>query len=329
MNRRSTRNVTMQDIAQRAGVSTITVSRALGDGPVNAKTREQIVSIAEAMGYQLNHAARNLRQQRTSTIAVVIEMQPSASRPIGEPYPMSLLGGIIEELSLADYSAMLLTAEKFMRLPPAVDAVILLGQGERNDAVGLIDRCNVPLVVWGSSRNDEGRHVLVGSDNIEGGRLVAERFLRLGRRRALFLGDVNYAEPADRLEGFCDAFVAGGGRIFDPVTSYFTFEAGHAAMMAGIAAHGRSFDCVFAACDAIAMGAVRALIESGRRVNEEVSVIGYDDAATAQLFSPSLTTIHQDWHEGGRQLARKALALGQGESAASALLPVHLITRET
>lgn len=319
----------MQDIARQAGVSAITVSRALGGGTVKAETRQRIVAAAETMGYQLNHAARNLRQQRTSTVAVVIEMQPSAARPISEPYPMSLLGGIIEELSKADYSAMLLTAEKFMRLPPSVDAVILLGQGPRNDAVTLIERCNLPLVVWGSSRNDEGRHVVVGSDNVGGGRLAALRLLELGRRRALFLGDQGHAEPADRLDGFAEAFAAGGGCVIDTLASDFTFIAGHQAMRTAIGTYGTDFDAVFAACDAIAMGAIRALIENGRRVSEEVSVIGFDDAASAQLFSPPLTTIHQDWHEGGRQLARKAMAMVQGEAAETTLLPVRLVVRAT
>lgn len=326
---RRTRKATMEDIARKAGVSKITVSRALGNGVVNPETRQRIRSVAEEVGYQFNHAARSLRLQRTDTIAVVIEMQPTAGRPIGEPYPMSLLGGIIEELSVADYSATLLTMEKFLRMPPAVDAVILLGQGESNDAVGMIDRADLPFVVWGSSRNDEGRHVLVGSDNIAGGRLAAQRFLQLGRRRALFLGDTAHAEPADRLEGFVETFAEGGGSLFDPIRCYFSFDAGYAAMQIGLEKHGRNFDCVFAACDAIAMGAVRALVENGRRVSEDVSVIGFDDAANSRLFVPALTTIHQDWHEGGKQLARKALALAHGESARSMTLPVSLITRGT
>lgn len=323
------RSVTMRDIAKRAGVSTITVSRALGDGTVNRDTRQRVIEVAEQMGYQFNHAARNLRQQRTSTVAVVIEMQPTSGRPISDPYPMSLLGGIIEELSRVDYSAMLLTAEKFMRLPPSVDAVILLGQGARNDAVALMERCNLPLVVWGSARHDGHGHVVVGSDNVEGGRLAGRRLAELGRRRALFLGDTGHGEPEDRLDGFTEAMADKGGQLLEAITCDFTFAGGHAAMRAGIERHGREFDGVFAACDAIAMGAVRALIESGRRVSEEVSVIGFDDAAGAQIFSPPLTTIHQDWHEGGRQLARKALALIQGESAETVEMPVRLIVRST
>lgn len=329
MGSKSAPQVTMQDIASKAGVSAITVSRALSGGPVNAATRERITRIADELGYQFNHAARNLRLQNTRTVAVVIELPAGSVRPIGEPYPMSLLGGIIEELSRADYSVMLLTAEKFMRLPPSADAVILLGQGLRNDAVNLIDRYNLPLVVWGSGRDDQGRHVIVGSDNIEGGRLAASRLLELGRRRAVFLGDWGHAESADRLDGFSQVFCDGGGEVIRTISSDFTFDAGRAAMRNGLEELGRDFDAVFAACDAIAMGAIRTLVDAGRRVSEEVSVIGFDDAASAQLFSPPLTTIHQDWHEGGRQLARKAMALVEGETVSPVMLPVRLIVRST
>ncbi len=329
MGSKSDSQVTMQDIARKVGVSTITVSRALSDGPVNAETRERIRGIAQEMGYQFNHAARNLRLQKTSTVAVVIELPPGSARNIGEPYPLSLLGGIIEELSKVDYSVTLLTAEKFMRLPPAVDAVILLGQGARNDAVRLIDRCSLPVVVWGSSRNDGEQHVIVGSDNLEGGRLAGEQMLSMGRQRAVFLGDSSHAESADRLDGFTAAFSGGGGELVGEIVCDFTFEAGKAAMQTALADPACQFDAVFAASDAIAMGAIRSLVDSGRRIGDDVSVIGFDDAASAQLFSPPLTTISQDWTEGGRQLARKAMALVEGESVEPVVLPVRLIIRET
>lgn len=327
---RDEKRLTMQDLARRAGVAPITVSRALAGSPaVKPATRDKVRKIAEAMGYQFNVAARNLRLQHTSNIAVVIEMIPSRTRPMSEPYPLSLLGGIIEELSIAGYSAMLSTAANFTRVPPAVDAVILLGQGTNDDAVPLIERCKLPLVVWGSIRNDGGRHLVVGSDNLAGGRLAGERVSQLARRGAIFLGDTHYAEVADRLDGFERALADHGGQLLDAVACDFTLEGGHAAMEQALARHGSRIDAVFAASDAIAMGAVRALIEAGRQVPQQVTVIGFDDAASARLFVPPLTTIRQDWHEGGRLLARKALAVAKGDASHSEQLAVSLITRET
>lgn len=324
------KRLTMQDIARKAGVATITVSRALaGSSTVRAETREKVLKVAQAMGYQFNVAARNLKLQRTNTVAVVIEMIPSHTRPMSEPYPLSLLGGIIEELSVAGYSAMLSTAANFARVPPAVDGVILLGQGVNDDAVPVIERWKLPLVVWGSTRSDGDRHVVVGSDNFAGGKLAGDRICQLARRAAVFLGDVKYTEVADRYDGFARAVEDGGAKVLDVLPCGFTLESGHAAMHLALERHQGRIDAVFAASDAIAMGATRALIEAGRQVPQQVCVIGFDDAASAQIFVPPLSTVRQEWHEGGRLLARKVLAMAQGEVARSEQLPVSLILRET
>src|SRR3546814_19432811 len=114
-------------------------------------------------------------------------MLPTEQRPMSDPYPLALLGGTIQELSTAGYSAMLSTADNFVRQPPSVDAVILLGQGVHDDAVTSMDRCNLQLVIWGSARNDV-RHIDVGSDHFHGGVLAAQRFSDLGRPHEVFLG---------------------------------------------------------------------------------------------------------------------------------------------
>lgn len=318
----------MADIALAAGVSKITVSRALADSAtVKRATRDHVRAVAERMGYKLNVAARNLRLQRTAMIAVVIEMMPTAARPMSEPYPLSLLGGIIQELSEQGYSAVLSTADNFIRVPPSVDAVILLGQGVHDDAVRSIERCNLPFVIWGSVRND-AEHVIVGSDNLTGGALAAQRFVELGRKRAVFLGDAEHAEIADRLDGFVDRLSAHGIEPVAIQSCKFTFDGGHGAMTA-LFNHYPDIDAVFAASDSIAMGAARALVERGIQIPQQATVIGFDDSAGAALFIPALSTIRQDWIEGGRLLARKALGQIQGERAMSHMMPVQLVLRDS
>lgn len=319
----------MADLAREAGVSKITVSRALSGHPsVKPDTRAKIEQIAAERGYQFNTAARNLRLQRAHAIAVVIEMMPTASRPMSEPYPLALLGGIIQELASADFSAVLSTVANFQRVPPSVDGVILLGQGAHEDAVAAIERCQLPLVIWGSTRNYK-RHAIVGSDNVAGGALAAQRMAALGRRRTLFLGDVGHAEMADRHDGFVERLAAQGGELLATAACDFTFESGYETMARLADEFGERFDAVFACSDAIAMGAIRALIERHRHVPEDVTVIGFDDSAGAALYVPALTTVRQDWHEGGRRLARKILALVQGESAAADQMPVSLVIRDS
>jgi transcriptional regulator with XRE-family HTH domain len=94
---KSESGITMEDLAELAGVSAITVSRALRNSPlVTEKTRAKVRAIAEQQGYRLNISARNLRLRRSYSIAVVVEMTPAANRPMSDPYPLDLLGGITQ-----------------------------------------------------------------------------------------------------------------------------------------------------------------------------------------------------------------------------------------
>ncbi|WP_199800342.1 substrate-binding domain-containing protein [Erythrobacter mangrovi] len=326
---KQTGNLTMADVARLAGVSPITVSRALsGSTAVRKDTRDKIVEIAEKAGYRFNQAASNLRRQRSNTIAVVVEMTPTTVRPMSEPYPLALLGGIIQELSSANFTLSLSTMSTFTSAPAAVDGIILLGQGMHNDAVAGIEQLGLPLVVWGAPRPGSG-HVVVGSNNREGGALAADRLAQLGRRRLVFLGDTEHAEVADRLDGFSARLQENGAHLLGMKACEFSFVAGHDAMQELLELHDNKIDGVFASNDAIAMGAIRAIAEAGLKIPRDVSVIGFDDSQSASFFVPALTTVRQHWTEGGRLLARKALAAIQGEHSESEEMPVELVVRDS
>lgn len=320
----------MDDIAAQAGVSKITVSRALRDSPsVTPATRARIQALAEQMGYRLNHSARNLRLGRSHTIAVVLEMQPDADRPISDPYPLQLLGGITQELTMRGYSV-LLTAMQNPRLSPAMaaDGVILLGQGAHDRAVSEVAACGLPFVVWGAEHGP-GRQVVVGSDNHHGGLCAADRFVALGRRELIFLGDIRHAEIHERQLGFQKRLKRAGLKVHTLVPAAFTFGAGFTAVQAHLARAQTPPDGLFAASDLLAMGAVRAFTDAGLRVPEDVSVIGYDNSPAGQTFAPPLTSVHQDWRHGGVLLARKVLDLVAGLDAHSEIMPTELMVRGT
>lgn len=321
--------VTMADLAQLAGVSKITVSRALSEnGIVNARTRDKVRALAAEHGYRLNVSARNLRMRQSHTIAVIVEMKPTLDRPMSDPYPLELLGGIAQELAAVDYSVLLTTRQgAFAPAVQAADAMILLGQGAKLQAVHMFDRLRLPMVVWGApSRGDQ--HVVVGSDNRLGGSSVAERFVSLGRRHPVFLGNIDHPEMAGRHAGFADLLKTRG--IVPIVLNHklFTTDCGVEAVQSLIRAKTR-FDAIFACNDLLAMGAVRALIEQGYRVPEDVSVVGYDDTPLGAAFIPPLSSVHQSWHDGGVRLAQKALALLRGEAVKSETLPSRLVVRAT
>ncbi|MGH6633749.1 MAG: LacI family DNA-binding transcriptional regulator, partial [Sphingopyxis sp.] len=152
---------TMADVARELGVAKITVSRALSNhSTVKDSTRTLIRETAERMGYRLNVSARNLRQQRTRTIAVVIEMTPSHERLMSEPYPLVRLGGIRQDLTAAGQKMVLTTIDLFSQAPPSADGVILLGQGVHDDAAAVIEATGLPYVVWGAEHGPPERIVV-------------------------------------------------------------------------------------------------------------------------------------------------------------------------
>ncbi|WP_103074555.1 LacI family DNA-binding transcriptional regulator [Solilutibacter silvestris] len=319
----------MADLAKVAGVSAITVSRALRDSPlVNAETRARVRQVAEQYGYAFNVSARNLRLRRSMTVAVVVEMKPSLERQMSGPYPLELLGGITQELTSSGYSV-LLTSLQGGALPntQAADGVILLGQGAHEDAMHEVGRWGKPMVVWGAVSRHESQ-VVVGSDNRGGGALAAERFIALGRSRPAFLGDRAHGEFAERFDGFVASLSKYGIVPQAPVVSAFTVNAGAKAVHALLDQHPQ-VDALFAVSDLLAIGAIRALIERGRRVPEDVSVIGYDDTPLGATYVPPLSSVHQNFVDAGVLLARKVRALIEGEPAGSETLHTHLVVRAT
>jgi DNA-binding LacI/PurR family transcriptional regulator len=326
--RKSEAGMTMEDLAALAGVSTITVSRALRDSPlVTEKTRAKVRRIAEEQGYRLNISARNLRMGRSNSVAVVVEMTPVKGRPMSDPYPLALLGGITQELTTAGYTVVL-TSRQLLDSAPVrgADGMILLGQGSHGEAVKVLQKAGLPLVVWGAPEASDS-YVVVGSDNRAGGASAAERFIEQRRRKLVFLGDVDHAEVQQRCAGFIDA-MRGNGTVHISRPKAFTFEAGFESMSAVLKKKG-AVDGVFAASDLLAMGAIRALAEHGLRVPDQVSVIGYDDTPGAASFVPPLTSVHQDLRDGGVLLGRKMLALLNDEAVASEMLPTRLMVRQT
>lgn len=323
------RTVTMADIADELGIAKITVSRALSsDSVVKESTRKRVREAAERMGYRLNVSARNLRQQRSQTIAVVIEMAPSHDRSMREPYPLSLLGGIMQELTSASYNMILTTIDLFASAPPPVDGVILLGQGVHEDAMNIVQRTGLPYTTWGALDGNEA-HVTVGSDNLAGGRTAADYLLQRGGRRFVFLGNTGHREIADRETGFSKRLSEAGISLWKSLPCAFTVEGGHRAMQDAIAASDEPVDGVFCANDAIAMGAIHALRDAGFEVPSDTSVVGFDDSPGAAFFQPPLTSIGQNWDEGGVLLARKIISLTAGRVERSFVMPIRLEERAT
>lgn len=326
---RAGRGPTMADLAEAAGVSKITVSRALaGSKLVSPATRKRITQLARDYGYKLNVSARNFRQQRSLLVAVIVEMTPSSDRTMLDPYPLALLGGISQELAEAGYGVLLTTREGMASSSMRIaDGVILLGQGVNQDSVKLCDDMGVPLVVWGAGADGDS-HIIVGSDNVQGGASVAEHFLAIGRRSPVFIGDSDHLEVAQRLTGFVTKLAEHDIKPLISKRVGWTMDSGAEAVRSMVD-RDVHFDAVFAGSDLLAMGAIRGLESRNLQVPDDVSVVGYDDIPLGLAFTPPLSSVRQNWHEGGALLARKVLALLDGHMARSQKMSTTLIVRQT
>ncbi|HLU32838.1 MAG TPA: substrate-binding domain-containing protein, partial [Natronosporangium sp.] len=173
----------------------------------------------------------------------------------------------------------------------------------------------------------------VDIDNIAGARLAVAHLLARGCRRvATIAGPQDMGAGLARLTGYREACTQAGRPIDETLVAYgdFSEPSGEAAMRELLARHP-DLDGVFAASDLMAAGALRVLREAGRKVPEDVAVVGFDDSAVARQTTPPLTTVHQPVDEMGRQMARLLLARIRGEQPERpyVLLDPHLVVRRS
>lgn len=322
---------TMEMVAALAGVSKITVSRALrGSELVRPEVRERVTRIAAEAGYRMNVAARSLRTRRTQTIAVVIEQLQRDDRPIADPLLLTMIGGLLEVLTPADHAMLLTTHDHFLQSSAiGADGVVVLGQGEGGRGLRRVGDIGLPVVAWGAPV--PGLNIpVIGSDNRQGGRLAAEHMVSGGRRRLLFLGDAQHPEVADRLEGVREVLAASEAVLAGIVPCAFSVEAGAQAVQTALDA-GMRFDAVVAVSDFIAAGACDRLAANDIAVPGAVALVGFDDTPIASAHRPSITSIRQDATVAGRALGEAILAIidGAKDQPHATPLPVELIVRES
>ncbi|HSW22191.1 MAG TPA: substrate-binding domain-containing protein [Burkholderiaceae bacterium] len=321
----------METIAALAGVSKITVSRALrGSNLVRPELRERIANIAGEAGYRMNVAARSLRTRRTQTIAVVIEQLARDDRPIADPLLLTMIGGLLEVLTPAHHAMLLTTNDHFLESNAiGADGVVVLGQGEGGRCLAQVGTFGLPLVAWGEPV--PGLNVpVIGSDNRQGGRLAAEHLVASGRKRLLFLGDAQHPEVAGRLEGVREVLAASEAALAGVIPCAFSIESGAQAVQAAIDA-GTRFDAIIAVSDFIAAGACDTLTAHDIAVPRAVAIVGFDDTPIASTHRPSISSVRQDATAAGRALGNAILAMieGAGAPPLATPLPVALIVRES
>lgn len=330
------------DIAYRAGVSQATVSRALRDSPlVSEETRRRIREIARELNYKVDKNASNLRRQSSVTLALLLFEDPTPNDTLINPFFLTMLGSITRACARQGYD-LLVSFQQFSEDWHAdyqdahkADGLILLGYGDwflTRDKLDRLVQQGTHFVRWGPVF-DRQPGMSIGSDNRDGGRQVGTHLASLGRKRVAYLGANQPTAPEfrDRYLGLCDALQAAklsteAALQIDVIDS--TELAGYAAAQA-LFARGAAFDALFCASDLIAIGAMRALMEHGLRVPEDVAVVGFDDQPVAAFTNPPLTSVLQDTKLAGEKLVDTLIREIRGESAVSEVLTPTLVVRRS
>ncbi|GIJ07535.1 LacI family DNA-binding transcriptional regulator [Micromonospora andamanensis] len=327
---------TLEAVARRAGVSRATVSRVVNGSTTVAEPIQEAVRQAVAeLGYVPNLAARTLVTQRTDSIALVMPEEATRVFSDDQVFP-GIIRGAAQELEAADKQLVLMLAgspaghERVARYTTGrhVDGVLFASLHGADPLPARLAALGIPVVC--SGRPLDGADVpYIDVDQVGGVTLAVRHLIDSGRRRiATIAGPQDMVAGIERLAGYRDTVLAAGLPEMVAVGD-FTRESGAAAMRELLAAHP-DLDAVFAASDLMAHAALRTLREAGRRVPEDVAVIGFDDIETAAYTDPPLTTVRQPIVELGRQGTRLLLRLAAGEQVEPALiLPTELIIRES
>ena len=337
--RRKARNrpILMQEIADIAGVSKSTVSRALAASPlISEKTRESIREIARQQGYRLNKKARNFQSSSNLTIAVVVAEPNRKEWSFTDPFFLQLLGCVANELDNLGHELLLANIrveidewiERHM-VRGHCDGAILMCQAHCHDKMNDIAKTSTPIVAWGGKLRQQN-YCTVGSDNRLGGYLATQHLLDQGRSNISFVGHRGMPELALRYRGFHDAHIEYEAAV-NPALVIDTGVSGAIAEAAfdDFLRDKPAVDAVVATSDVVALGVMRSILKSGRRIPEDIAVVGYDDIAVARSVSPSLSTIRQDDALGARFLVRKLVSAIDGARVRSKIIEPELIVRES
>jgi len=334
-------NPTSRDIADLAGVSQATVSRALRNSPlVREDTRKKIHEIARELNYFVNRNAAGLRTHQSNTIALLLFDETGGDDAQINPFFLSMLGYVTRCAAGLGYDVLISLQQASddwhieYQASNRADGLILLGYGDyltyREKLTALAD-AQTRFMIWGPIRKDQPGHS-IGCDNINGGYLATRHLIRLGRQRIAFLGDASRRSPeqADRHRGYVNALHGGGIEVYDELNAYadnresLGYEAVNALLDAGT-----DFDAIFATTDVIAIGAMRALQDNGLNVPVDVSVVGFDDMPLASHVSPALSTMRQNIQQASEGLVRSIVDQIKGKTVESLLIAPQLVIRDS
>lgn len=326
------------DIARMAGVSRSTVSRVLNDQPdVSEKTRKKVLRIIEENNFNPNSVARALAKQKTQVLSLVVPQ--AATDVFSEPYNAIVIQSATKTANEHDYAILLWMGSDdpseedrfFDRILRSshFDGMVIISSVQGDQIANRLRQLAMPFVLLGPPFAEDINFINV--DNFDGAYQATEHLIKLGWQRiGMITGPDNLRVTHDRVNGFKHA-MSQANRA--PVSSHiieggYGEEHGYRCMKHLI---GLGLDAVFVSSDVMALGALRAAHDLGKRVPEEVGIVGFDDLPIAQTSVPALTTVRQPISQFGK-LATEAL-IGilheEVEQPFQHIISTELVVRET
>ncbi len=327
---------TISDVARRAGVSPVTVSRVINNAEnVSAATREKVRQAIEAMGYVPSGVAQSLRSKRTRSLALLVP-------DITNVFWTTVARGVEDAAQSRGYSVLLCNTDentaKQLRyldvvISQRVDGVIVAPYDSDAQGLDKLRHRDIPTVVI--DRRVEGWEVdTVNGDSISGARALVGHLVALGHRRiAVISGPVNTSTAEDRVMGYCIALAEAGLPVDPALIKRGEFRAGSGELLANelLNEAGRP-TAIFATNNAIAMGVLDALDRRGLRVPQDMALVCFDDMPDISHFFPFLTVAIQPAYEMGLNAAQLLLSRLDAEVSLQprhVVLPTRLIIRRS
>lgn len=329
--------VTSFDVAEKAGVSQSTVSRALsGSAVITEATRTRVLEAASELGYFVDERAARLRRGHTGTLATVVICKPGHSAKDVNPFSYALLGGICTAASARGLEVLVSLQSEEDKLfghyveRGQAEGLIVIGTTANKAAWEFfrnIGETSQPVAYWGSPLGDLD---WVSSDNEAGAGLAAEHLVGQGCKNLVCIGSHSSVQRqfAERTDAFVEHArkLGSEARLVEIEPGLDRREQGRLAVET-LLASGKPFDGIFAVCDAIAFGVLEALKTAGVTVPDDAKVIGFDGLPAGELTNPPLTSIEPDLDLAGRLLV-EAVTAGEDEPHPSVRrVPVRLLER--
>lgn len=333
-------NVTIKDVAKRAGVSPSTVSRVIADHPrISPDTKEKVRAIMSELGYYPNAIARSLVNQTSNSIGLIRSRLTEEN--FANPFFPAVIQGISSVAHKHKLSLVLSTGKTFQQEDEEsltllrqrrVDGVILLASHRDDQLIPRLTQDRFPFVLIGRYEGSEEIN-WVNNNNVEDAKTAVQYLLNKGHRQIACLdGDPRYVVSADRLLGYERAFQDHNLEVPKNLVEHsaFSVEGGYQATQR-LLTRRVPFSALFAVDDLVAIGAMRALQERGMKVGSEVAVVGFNDTILGACVQPALTSVRVPIYELG-QIAVQMLTAqiyGSGVYPHHQMLPASLVVRDS